>query len=182
MDNKPEDISKILESTLWSIFLGSFYTLFVGVILTLGYLFLEDDIHAYFNQKTYSEKELEQMLDKALERQYEANETANWDKVVNGIHIRTGLHADPNLSIIIGSCTSCHSAKLITQNKATREGWKNMIRWMQKTQGLPDLGESEPIVLNYLAKYYAPKNTGRRKNIDIEAIEWYILNTAQTTQ
>jgi hypothetical protein len=97
------------------------------------------------------------------------------DLVVDGIHQQTGLHDDPNLNTIIGACTPCHSAQLITQNRATREGWEGMIKWMQKTQNLMDLGEAEPIILDYLAKYYAPEETGRRKNIDVADIEWYIL-------
>jgi hypothetical protein len=51
-----------------------------------------------------------------------------------------------------------------------------MIKWMQETQGLGDLGTNEPIVLDYLAKYYAPKETGRRKSLEIAEIEWYILD------
>ena len=84
--------------------------------------------------------------------------------------------ADDNLQLVIASCTSCHSAKLITQNRATIEGWKSMIKWMQETQGLPDLGTRKPKILNYLAKHYSPKEVGRRANLNIEATEWYILN------
>ena len=51
-----------------------------------------------------------------------------------------------------------------------------MIRWMQATQGLWDLGANEPIILDYLEKHYSPKAKGRRTNLDIESIEWYILN------
>jgi hypothetical protein len=48
-----------------------------------------------------------------------------------------------------------------------------MIDWMQETQGLEDLGEHEPLILDYLAKYYAPQKKGRRPNL--ENIEWYEL-------
>jgi len=98
------------------------------------------------------------------------------DKVVNGIHVQTGLAYGEGFDIVRGTCTACHSAKLVTQNRATREGWRQMIRWMQETQGLWDLGDNEPIVLDYLAKYYAPKETGRRANIDVAEVEWFILN------
>ena len=37
------------------------------------------------------------------------------------------------------------------------------------------MGKNEPIILDYLAKYYAPKEVGRRANIDIAKVEWYIL-------
>lgn len=138
---------------------------------SLGYLMLKDTINNYLQRKTYSDKELRYFADQAGQRAADSN----YDKVENGIHLRTGLHYDSNLQTIIASCTSCHSAKLITQNKATREGWSSMIRWMQATQGLPDLGANEPIILDYLAKYYAPKNTGRRKNIDMAEVVWYEL-------
>ena len=99
-----------------------------------------------------------------------------FDKVENGIHLRTGLAYDENFQLVNGICTACHSAKLVTQNRATREGWKDMIVWMQETQGLQDLGSNETVVLDYLAEHYSPKATGRRPNLDVEKIEWYILN------
>ncbi len=86
----------------------------------------------------------------------------------------TGLVIDEALPIVKGNCTACHSAQLITQNRATREGWKSMIVWMQQTQNLWDLGNNEDIILDYLAKHYAPEQVGRRKNL--EDIEWYDLH------
>jgi len=97
------------------------------------------------------------------------------DRVVNGIHLQTGLAYGEGFDIVRGTCTACHSAKLVTQNRATREGWKQMIRWMQETQGLWDLGKNEPVVLDYLSKYYAPEEIGRRANIDLAEVEWFIL-------
>jgi len=85
----------------------------------------------------------------------------------------TGLVIDDALPLVIGNCTACHSAKLITQNRASREGWKNMIVWMQETQKLWDLGENEDQILDYLAEHYAPEAEGRRKNL--KNIEWYDL-------
>jgi len=105
------------------------------------------------------------------------NQTADdWDKVENGIHLQTGLIYAENFDIIRGQCTACHSGKLIAQNRATREGWTQMIRWMQETQGLWDLGSNEPKILDYLTTHYAPKEVGRRANIDVAAVEWYILD------
>jgi hypothetical protein len=48
-----------------------------------------------------------------------------------------------------------------------------MIRWMQATQNLWDLGANEGIILDYLAKHYAPQNTGRRA--PLTDITWYEL-------
>lgn len=75
--------------------------------------------------------------------------------------------------LVIANCTGCHSGKLVTQNRATREGWRNMIRWMQETQNLKDLGEDEAKILDYLAASYAPADQGRRQNLKVE--EWYEL-------
>lgn len=100
-------------------------------------------------------------------------EKVDYSLVENGIHVATGLAYDENFELVRAVCTSCHSAKLITQNRATREGWKDMIVWMQKTQNLPDLGPAEPVVLDYLAKHYSPEEVGRRAPLNMEEIEWY---------
>jgi hypothetical protein len=97
------------------------------------------------------------------------------NKVVNGIHLVSGLIAAPGYDLVRTNCTICHSAKLVTQNRATREGWAQMIDWMQETQGLWDLGKNEPKILDYLAANYAPEEVGRRSSLDVEAIEWYVL-------
>ena len=95
--------------------------------------------------------------------------------VVDGVDVLSGLKVDQHWQLVRGTCTACHSAKMITQSRATREGWEQMIRWMQKTQGLWDLGPSEGPILDYLAANYAPEESGRRANLEVEAIEWYIL-------
>ena len=85
----------------------------------------------------------------------------------------SGLVVDDELPLVLGNCTGCHSGKLIAQNRATREGWKNMIVWMQQTQNLWDLGPNEDKILDYLARHYAPEKKGRRQNL--KNIEWYDL-------
>lgn len=92
-----------------------------------------------------------------------------------GIDTLTGLALDPHFELVRAKCISCHSAKLITQNRATREGWKGMLDWMYETQNLQDLGEDEEPILDYLAKHYAPVNKGRRANL--EDVEWYVLES-----
>jgi hypothetical protein len=100
-------------------------------------------------------------------------------EIENGIHIPTGLYAGPGFETTRSVCLACHSAKLITQNRASADGWKEMIDWMQKTQGLPDLGKKESEIINYLATYYAPIETGRRPVLDTNYIEWYVLKLAE---
>jgi hypothetical protein len=91
----------------------------------------------------------------------------------NGIHVPTGMIADTGCAEVVQNCGACHSLELVKQNRATKEGWKDIITWMQETQKLWDLGLQEETILNYLAKNYGPQNSGRRKNL--ENIEWYQL-------
>lgn len=91
----------------------------------------------------------------------------------NGVHLTTGLAEGEGMQLVIANCLTCHSAKLIVQNRMDRNGWLSTIRWMQKTQNLRDLGENEDAILDYLAKHYAPEATGRRKGL--EEITWYEL-------
>ncbi len=103
------------------------------------------------------------------------NSAEETSEVANGVHVATGLAYGEGFEVVRTTCTRCHSAQLITQNRATREGWREMIRWMQRKQGLEPLGEREPIILDYLAEHYAPKAVGRRAGLDLESIEWYRL-------
>jgi len=161
--------------SLWRMFNMVINTVVIVLILSFGYLLLEKHVLELINKPSFSKDQLEAYSKKrdVVRKQERAD---NWDLVEQGVHVKTGLKADPNLQLIISKCTSCHSAKLITQNRATRQGWESMIDWMQATQGLTDLGDSEPIVLDYLVKYYSPKEEGRRTNLEIEEIEWYLLN------
>jgi hypothetical protein len=94
------------------------------------------------------------------------------------IDVKTGLIIDQGYLKVKSECTVCHSAKLIIQNRTTREGWLKTIRWMQDTQGLHQLtAETEEEILTYLAKNYPPEHKGRRANLIVE--NWYWLNQAQ---
>lgn len=97
----------------------------------------------------------------------------NFDKIEDGIHVRTGFVEGEGLMTVVNNCTNCHSAKLVTQNRMNKEGWKATIKWMQDTQNLWDLGKNEEIIVNYLATHYAPEKKGRRQNL--ANIEWYEL-------
>ncbi|CAH0999667.1 hypothetical protein LEM8419_00967 [Neolewinella maritima] len=97
--------------------------------------------------------------------------------VVDGIDTLTGLIAQGDYLLVRGNCLACHSANLITQQGATAAGWREMIHWMQEKQGLTDLGELEEPIVAYLATYYAPVETGRRRPLG--EVEWYRLNTDQ---
>ena len=95
-------------------------------------------------------------------------------EIENGVHLESGLIAKGDFELVVNHCGGCHGHQLVIQNKNTRAGWHELIDWMQATQGLWDLGEQEEAIVNYLATYYAPQGSGRRKNL--ENIEWYELN------
>ncbi|GAB3512894.1 hypothetical protein GCM10027341_54290 [Spirosoma knui] len=92
----------------------------------------------------------------------------------------TGLALDEHLMLVKAQCTACHSSKLILQSHFSREKWIERIRWMQRTQKLWDLGDSEPTILNYLVKYYGPldqKFDGRRE--PLKPVKWYPLSPSR---
>ncbi|EAR01841.1 hypothetical protein [Maribacter sp. HTCC2170] len=97
----------------------------------------------------------------------------NYDKIENGIHIRTGLVEAEGLMAVVNNCTNCHSAKLVTQNRMNKERWISTIRWMQETQNLWDLGPNEDIIVNYLVTNYPAAKKGRREVF--RNVDWYIL-------
>lgn len=92
---------------------------------------------------------------------------------IGSIDPESGLIIDKGFNVVKTQCGACHSTKLVAQNRFSREGWLELIRWMQKSQNLWDLGEQEGLILDYLEKNFAPKNIGRRK--PLENIEWYVL-------
>lgn len=80
---------------------------------------------------------------------------------------KTGLVIDTGFDLVSTQCTICHNSELIKQNLQDRNTWKETIRWMQDTQNLWDLGENEPVMLDYLAKHYGIEGLTppRRKNL-----------------
>ncbi len=141
--------------------------IFVGAFLYL--LFGDNLVETYRNQPV--------PMDQATYRSAGGRNSVDAEEeIVNGIHVQSGLIYAEGFDIVRGNCTACHSAKLVTQNRATREGWTDMIRWMQAKQGLWDLGKNESVILDYLATNYAPEDIGRRANINVEEIEWYLLD------
>ena len=61
----------------------------------------------------------------------------------------------PGRLMTIAQCTGCHSGALVRQYRSTRLGWQNLIRWMQKKQGLWALDPSiENEILDYLSTHY----------------------------
>ncbi len=97
----------------------------------------------------------------------------DFDKIENGIHLRTGLKEAEGLMTVVNNCTNCHSALLVMQNRMNEERWIATIRWMQESQNLWDLGKNEDIIVNYLVTNYPPTKKGRREVLT--NITWYEL-------
>ena len=67
----------------------------------------------------------------------------------------TGLVRTEGFELVRANCTVCHSARIVTATRASRDQWLAMIRWMQETQGLwlfPP--RTEATILDYLARHY----------------------------
>jgi hypothetical protein len=97
----------------------------------------------------------------------------DFDKIENGIHVRTGFKDAEGLMTVVNNCTNCHSSRLVIQNRMNEERWIATIRWMQETQNLWDLGKNEAIIVNYLVTNYPPQKKGRREIL--RNISWYEL-------
>ena len=138
------------------------FSFFVAISAILIYIMADPTLSAFKRNPKSEFVEVEEL-----------KEEDDFDKIENGIHIRTGFMEGEGLMTVVNNCTNCHSAKLVTQNRMSAEGWRATIKWMQETQNLWDLGKNEDIIVNYLATFYAPEKKGRRQNL--ANIEWYEL-------
>lgn len=112
-----------------------------------------------------------------LVKPHEGTPQVRLDTTKKGLDPTTGLVIDEALDLVRAHCTACHSSKLITQFSGTRDVWTEKIRWMQRTQNLWDLGESEPPILDYLVKHYGPDGAFDRRE-PLKDIEWYKLSAS----
>ncbi len=78
----------------------------------------------------------------------------------------SGLIKAPGWELVRANCGGCHSHALVIQQRADRQTWLDMIRWMQASQNLwqfpPD---TEAQILDYLAANYPPQPNRRRAPI-----------------
>ena len=75
----------------------------------------------------------------------------------------TGLIKDQGWELVRIHCGSCHSHALVTAQRADRQTWLDIIRWMQATQNLWQFDTAtENRILDYLADNYPPQPNRRR--------------------
>ncbi len=78
----------------------------------------------------------------------------------------TGLIKSPGWEQVRIHCGGCHSHALVTSQRADRQTWLDMIRWMQATQNLWHFEPAtEAAILDYLAENYPPVPNRRRAPI-----------------
>ena len=78
----------------------------------------------------------------------------------------TGLIINPGWQQVRAHCGRCHSHALVTSQRADRQTWLDIIRWMQETQNLWQLEpNTEAQIIDYLAANYPPKANRRRAPI-----------------
>lgn len=87
-------------------------------------------------------------------------------QVAASVDERTGLIKAPGWELVRAHCGGCHSHRLVTQQRADRQTWLDIVRWMQATQNLWRFDpETETAILDYLAGNYPPQATRRRAPI-----------------
>jgi Quinohemoprotein amine dehydrogenase A, alpha subunit, haem binding len=63
----------------------------------------------------------------------------------------SALPQGPHRVVVEETCTACHSAAIILQNRMSRKRWDETITWMQNEQGLMDLSaQVRKQILDYL--------------------------------
>jgi mono/diheme cytochrome c family protein len=78
----------------------------------------------------------------------------------------TGLNLGPGWELVRAHCGGCHSHRLVTNQRADRQTWLDIIRWMQATQNLWQFdAATETAILDYLAANYPPQPNRRRAPI-----------------
>ncbi|MDM8569221.1 hypothetical protein QUF50_06900 [Thiotrichales bacterium HSG1] len=80
----------------------------------------------------------------------------------------SGMLIDKNWELVKANCTGCHSAPHITSQKNDREGWIEVIRWMQNKQGLWQFdADTENKILDYLTANYGLIDERNVQKIDL---------------
>jgi mono/diheme cytochrome c family protein len=68
-----------------------------------------------------------------------------------------GLPAGPGQEETYFNCNACHSIRLVTQQRLSRERWDEILDEMVEKQGMPPLPDAERgLVLGYLAEHLGP--------------------------
>ena len=84
----------------------------------------------------------------------------------------SGLIIDQDWQLVLANCSSCHSTRLVIQNRMSAENWQLAIRWMQDKHNLWDLGTNEDKIIVYLEKNYGVGTLPyRRKPLNVRPLD-----------
>lgn len=59
--------------------------------------------------------------------------------------------------LVADRCTICHSLDRIVETRTSKAGWEGIVKQML-AEGVPLESEEIPVVVNYLAKNFGPRN------------------------
>lgn len=65
----------------------------------------------------------------------------DFDKIENGIHVRTGFKDAEGLMTVVNNCTNCHSAQLVIQNRMNENDGKLPFFGCRKHRTFGTLGK-----------------------------------------
>lgn len=68
-----------------------------------------------------------------------------------------GLPRTGEFEFIAAYCSACHSLEIVMQQRANRDGWSDMLTWMEEQQGMVPLDEADrELFLNYFVEHFGP--------------------------
>lgn len=83
----------------------------------------------------------------------------------------TGLIIADGWELVVAHCGACHSHALVTSQRGDAAFWESTIRWMQRTQNLWQIPESqERVLIGYLERHYNETEWGRRPPLPISLL------------
>jgi hypothetical protein len=66
-----------------------------------------------------------------------------------------GLAPGPGQEVVYYTCNVCHSIRLVTQQRLSRERWDKLLEGMVEEQGMAEPApEDRELILDYLAAHY----------------------------
>jgi hypothetical protein len=66
-----------------------------------------------------------------------------------------GLPPGPGQEVVYYTCNVCHSIRLVTQQRLSRERWDKLLEGMVEEQGMAEPApQDRELILDYLAAHY----------------------------